>query len=153
MKLNKTIALVAAVLLTTIALLGCGASKPVLAATVGDQEVTVQQLTINYKNSLNYASAYGYDTSTDEGIASFRDYLLDNLISSAMKIYQAEQAEITSHMRSLLKSFQEYAHQLALSAQLTLHSAAGLSSSMVNQSRRQSISRIFFQERNSEHLV
>ena len=61
--------------------------------------------------------------------------------------------EITSHMRSLLKSFQEYAHQLALSAQLTLHSAAGLSSSMVNQSRRQSISRIFFQERNSEHLV
>ena len=95
MKLNKTIALVAAVLLAMVALLGCGASKPVLAATVGDQEVTVQQLTINYKNSLNYASAYGYDTSTDEGIASFRDYLLDNLISSAMKIYQAKQAGIT----------------------------------------------------------
>lgn len=95
MKLNKTIALVAAVLLTTIALLGCGASKPVLAATVGDQEVTVQQLTINYKNSLSYASAYGYDTSTDEGIANFRDYLLNNLISSAMKIYQAKLAGIT----------------------------------------------------------
>ena len=85
MKLNKTIALVAAVLLTTIALFGCGSSKPVLAATVGDQEVTVQQLTINYKNSLSYASAYGYDTSTDDGIASFRDYLLDNLISLAME--------------------------------------------------------------------
>ena len=95
MKRNKTIALVAAVLLTTVALLGCGSSKPVLAATVGDQEVTVQQLTVNYNNSLSYASAYGYDTSTDDGITSFRDYLLDNLISSAMKIYQAKQAGIT----------------------------------------------------------
>ncbi|MDD4312092.1 MAG: peptidylprolyl isomerase, partial [Eubacteriales bacterium] len=75
-------------------LLGCG-GKSVLAATVGDQEVTVNQLENSYQNSLSYASAYGYDTSTDEGIAQFRDYLLNNLIASAMKIYQAKLSGIT----------------------------------------------------------
>jgi len=94
MKLNKTIALALVVLLAMTAMLGCS-SKPVLAATVGDQEVTVLQLQNSYTNSLSYASAYGYDTSTDEGIASFRDYLLDNLIATAMKIYQAKLAGIT----------------------------------------------------------
>ena len=94
MKRNKTIALALAILLVAATLLGCG-GKPVLAATVGDQEVTVTQLENSYQNSLSYASAYGYDTSTDDGITQFRDYLLDNLIASAMKIYQAKQAGIT----------------------------------------------------------
>ena len=93
MKLNKTIALAAAILLAVTALAGCG--KPVLAATVGDQEITVVQLENSYLNSSSYASSYGYDTPTDEGIVSFRDYLLDNLISSAMKVYQAKKAGIT----------------------------------------------------------
>ena len=94
MKRNRTLALVAVILMTAATLLGCG-GKPVLAATVGDQEITVTQLENSYENSLSYASAYGYDTSTEEGIESFRDYLLDNLISSAMKIYQAKLAGIT----------------------------------------------------------
>ena len=94
MKRNKTIALALVILLAAATLLGCG-GKPVLAATVGDREVTVTQLENSYDNSLSYASAYGYDTSTDDGIAQFRDYLLDNLISSAMKIYQAKLAGIT----------------------------------------------------------
>lgn len=94
MKLNRTIALVVVILLAVGTLVGCG-SKPVLAATVGDQEVTVTQLANSYKNSLSYASAYGYDTTTDEGVVNFRDYLLNNLISSAMKIYQAKLAGIT----------------------------------------------------------
>ncbi len=94
MKRNKTIALVAVILMAAATLLGCG-SKPVLAATVGDQEVTVTQLENSYANSSSYASMYGYDTSTDDGIAQFRDYLLDNLISSSMKIYQAKLAGIT----------------------------------------------------------
>lgn len=94
MKRNRTLALVAVILMTAATLLGCG-GKPVLAATVGDQEITVDQLKNSYQNSLSYASAYGYDTSTTEGIASFRDYLLDNLISSSMKIYQAKLAGIT----------------------------------------------------------
>ena len=94
MKRNKTIALALAILLAAATLLGCG-SQPVLAATVGAQEVTVTQLENSYENSLSYASAYGYDTSTDDGIAQFRDYLLDNLISSAMKIYKATLAGIT----------------------------------------------------------
>ena len=94
MKRNKTIALVLVIVLAAATLLGCG-GKPVLAATVGDQQVTVTQLKNSYQNSLSYASAYGYDTSTEDGIAKFRDYLLNNLISSAMKIYQAKQAGIT----------------------------------------------------------
>ena len=94
MKRNRTLALIAAILMTAATLLGCGA-KPVLAAKAGDQEITVTQLENSYKNSLSYASAYGYDTSTEEGVAKFREYLLDNLIASAMKIYQAKLAGIT----------------------------------------------------------
>lgn len=94
MKLNKTIALVAVILMTAATLIGCG-GKPVLAATVGDQEVTVAQLTNSYLNGSSYASAYGYDTSTEDGIAQYRDYLLDNLIASAMKVYQAKLSGIT----------------------------------------------------------
>ena len=94
MKRNRTLALVAVILMTAATLLGCG-GKPVLAATVGDQEITVTQLENSYKNSLSYASAYGYDTSTEDGIVKFRDYLLDNLVSSSMEIYQAKLAGIT----------------------------------------------------------
>lgn len=94
MKLNKTIALVAVILMTAATLIGCG-GKPVLAATVGDQEVTVTQLENSYLNSSSYASSYGYDTTTEEGVTQFRDYLLDNLIASAMKVYQAKLAGIT----------------------------------------------------------
>lgn len=94
MKLNKTIALVAVILMTAATLIGCGA-KPVLAATVGDQEVTVTQLENSYLSGSSYASMYGYDTSTEEGVTQYRDYLLDNLISSAMKVYQAKLAGIT----------------------------------------------------------
>ncbi|MDP3447952.1 MAG: peptidyl-prolyl cis-trans isomerase [Eubacteriales bacterium] len=94
MKLNKTIALVAMILLTAVTLLGCGGT-PVLAAKVGDQEITVTQLENSYYNSLSYASAYGFDTATEDGVTQFRDYLLDNLISSAMEIYQAKLAGIT----------------------------------------------------------
>ena len=94
MKLNKIIALVAVILMAAATLVGCG-TKTVLAATVGDQEVTVAQLENSYLNSSSYASSYGYDTTTEDGVTQFRDYLLDNLIASAMKIYQANQAGIT----------------------------------------------------------
>ena len=94
MKRNKTIALIAAILLASATLLGCSGATA-LAATVGDQEVTVTQLENSYYNSLSYASAYGFDTSTDDGIAQFRDYLLDNLITSAMEVYQAKLAGVT----------------------------------------------------------
>jgi len=94
MKRNKSIALALVTLLVMATLIGCG-GKPVLAATVGDLEVTVAQLNNSYSNSLSYASSYGYDTSTDEGIEQFRDYLLNDLISAMMKIYHAKQAGIT----------------------------------------------------------
>ncbi len=94
MKRNKIIALVLVALLAAATLIGCG-GKPVIAATVGDQEITVAQLENSYRNSASYASSYGYDTTTEEGVAQFRDYLLNNLIDGAMKIYQAKLAGIT----------------------------------------------------------
>ncbi len=94
MKLSKTIALIAAILMAAATLAGCGGSES-LAAMVGDQEITVTRLESTYLNSESYASAYGYDTSTDEGIDSFKEYLLGTLISSAMQVYQAKLAGIT----------------------------------------------------------
>ena len=94
MNLKKTIALAVVLLLAATMLFGCG-GKEVVAAKVGDMEVTVTQLENYYNSSLSYASSYGYDTSTDDGITQFRDYMLDSLISSTMKIYQAKLAGIT----------------------------------------------------------
>jgi parvulin-like peptidyl-prolyl isomerase len=93
MKRNKSIALAVAMMLAVTALLGCG-GKPALAAMVGDMEITVDQLINSYRNGLSYASSSGYDTSTDEGIAQFRDYLLNDLIKTAMKVYQAKKAGV-----------------------------------------------------------
>ncbi len=94
MKLNKSIALAAAILLAMSALIGCG-GQPAVAAQVGDMQVTVTQLENSYSSSSGSASSYGYDTSTNDGVVQFRDYLLDNLIASTMKIYQAKKAGIT----------------------------------------------------------
>ncbi len=93
MKLNKTIALAAALLLAAISLFGCGA-KTVPAAMVGDQEITVTQLSNAYYNSQSYASYYGYDTTTDEGIEAYREYILGTLIDTAVRAYKAKAAGI-----------------------------------------------------------
>jgi len=93
MKLNKTIALAAALLLAAISLFGCGA-KSTPAAMVGDQEITVTQLSNAYYNSQSYASYYGYDTTTDEGIEAYREYMLGTLIDSAVRAYKAKAAGI-----------------------------------------------------------
>lgn len=95
MKHRMTIAVILALALALVALMGgCQGNSP-LAATVGDREVTVQQLETSYASGLDYASYYGYDTSTEEGAIAYRDYILDNLISTNMKIYQAELAGVT----------------------------------------------------------
>ena len=93
---HKTLVTVLLILaLALSALLGGCQGKGVLAATVGDREITVQQLKTSYASGLDYASYYGYDTSTEEGKASYRDYMLDNLIATSMKVYQAKLAGIT----------------------------------------------------------
>lgn len=93
---HKTLVTVLLVLaLVMSALLGGCQSKDLPAATVGDREITVQQLKTAYASGLDYASYYGYDTSTAEGKTSYRDYMLDSLISTSMKVYQAKLAGIT----------------------------------------------------------
>lgn len=95
MKQKTAIAILLVLVLAMTALAGGCQSKTVVVAKVGDQEITLKQLENAYSSGLSYASYYGYDTSTEDGIASYRDYLLDNQISTAMKIYQAKLAGIT----------------------------------------------------------
>jgi len=95
MKKTKIIAVLLVVLMASAAFMsGCGGAQE-LAATVGDREITVQQLETSYFNASSYASYYGYSLDTDEGIASFVEYLLDGLVTSEMKIYQAKLAGVT----------------------------------------------------------
>ncbi|HRX59175.1 MAG TPA: peptidylprolyl isomerase [Eubacteriales bacterium] len=95
MKKTKVIAVLLVVLMAAAVFMsGCGSAQ-VLAATVGDREITVQQLETSYSNASSYASYYGYSLDTDEGIASFVEYLLDGLVTSEMKIYQAKLAGVT----------------------------------------------------------
>ncbi len=95
MKHKLSIAVSLVLVLALVALTGGCQSKTVLAAKVGDQEVTVAQLENAYSGSLSSASNYGYDTSTEEGTVAFRDYMLDSLISTTMKVYQAKLAGVT----------------------------------------------------------
>lgn len=95
MKHKMTIAGILALALALTALAGGCQGTSALAAKVGDQEIAVQQLQTSYTNGLQYASYYGYDTSTEEGAIAYRDYMLDNLISTSMKIYQAKLAGVT----------------------------------------------------------
>jgi len=95
MKQKMPIAALLALVLALTALAGGCQSKTVVVAKVGDQEITLKQLENAYSSGLSYASYYGFDTSTDDGIAAYRDYLLDSQISTAMKVYQAKLAGIT----------------------------------------------------------
>ena len=82
-----------AMLLIAAVFSGC-AAKP-LAAKVGDREITVRQLENMYTNSASYATYYGYDLTTAEGIEAFQDYLLDSSIRTQAQAYEAEQAGVT----------------------------------------------------------
>ncbi len=93
---QKTFVTVLLVLMLALSVLAGGCQgKNVPAATVGDREITVQQLKTSYLSGLDYASYSGYDTSTDEGKIAYRDYMLDSLIATSMKAYQAKLAGIT----------------------------------------------------------
>lgn len=93
MKRKIIACLLAALLLTVTILSGCAADK--LAAKVGDTEITVSRLQNYYTSSISYASYYGYDVTTAEGVESFQDYLLDSMIASAARIYEANKAGVT----------------------------------------------------------
>lgn len=96
MKRSTLICLVLALALAAMPLLaGCAAKDNRVVARVGDREITMQQFTNAYRNNEAYAVYYGYDLSTDEGLADFQDYILDLLVNSEMLLYQADQAGIT----------------------------------------------------------
>ena len=85
-----SLALAAALLLT-----GCAQTSSVPAAKVADYEITVDNLNNMFLSNVDYATYYGYDISTPEGLSEFRELLLDSLISTEAGYYQAVQAGIT----------------------------------------------------------
>lgn len=82
------------VLCLAMALCGCS-SKTTLAAKVGEVEITTRQLENGYANYSSYASYYGYSLTTEEGVESFQDYLLNQMIREEVSVYQAKQAGVT----------------------------------------------------------
>lgn len=91
---SKITVLFALVLCLALALSGCGV-KTEIAAKVGDREVTVAQIENNYNSSASMAFYYGHDTSTEEGIEAYVQYIAESLTTAALLAYQAEQAGIT----------------------------------------------------------
>lgn len=94
MRLNRRIYWFTALLLLVATLLsGCAGGK--LAAKVGDMEIPVSYLENMYNSNAAYASYYGYDLSTAEGVDAFISVLLDESIASDAKVYQAKHAGLT----------------------------------------------------------
>ncbi len=93
MRRNKWIvALLIGVLLCSAFAAGCG--KGPAAAKVGDVEIPVQSLENMYNSNSSYASYYGADLTTAEGIEAYQDQLLDQLIDAEAKTYQANLAGV-----------------------------------------------------------
>lgn len=86
--------LTALMMLCATTLSGC-AKADVLAAKVGDEVISVQTLTNMYQSNSSYASYYGSDLTTEEGVKAFQDMLLDSLIQNAAEVYQAKLANVT----------------------------------------------------------
>ncbi len=93
MRRNKTIAFLLSALMCLSMLTAC-AGKPV-AATVGDREVTVQELETAYANNVAYAAYYGTTPTTAAEAEALQDSILNSLIDQQLKAYKAEQAGVT----------------------------------------------------------
>ena len=94
MKRNGTITMILALALCAVLLCTGCASKKVLAATVGDREITVYQLETAYQNQAYYYSMYGMPIETKTDAELLQDYLVDAYIRQFVTAYQAEQAGI-----------------------------------------------------------
>ena len=94
MKRNRTIAMLLALALCAALLCAGCAGKKVLAATVGDREITVYQLQTAYQNQAYYYSLYGMPIETKEDAEMMQDYILESYIQELVKAYEAEQAGI-----------------------------------------------------------
>lgn len=93
MKKRIVLAVVAILVLTAMVMSGCSAQQ--LAAKVGDRELTVREVANGFANSAAYASYYGYDITTEDGVEKYQDYIVESLISTLVSAYQAEQAGVT----------------------------------------------------------
>ena len=86
--------MIAAVLAVCMALAATGCASGRIAASVGDRTITVTELKNNYDNNQQYASIYGYDTTTEDGRKEFLEFILDQQLSTAVQAYQAEKAGV-----------------------------------------------------------
>ena len=124
---NQLVACLSIVLAVCLLLGGCGSSK--VAAKVGDQEITVTQLENMYNSNSPYASYYGYDLTTETGVEAFQDFILNQMISSAMQAYQARKAglELTDEEKVQAKETAESSYQSTYQQFLDMAKSAGSS--------------------------
>ena len=124
---NQLIACLSVVLAVCLLLGGCGSSK--VAAKVGDQEITVTQLENMYNSNSPYASYYGYDLSTESGVEAFQDFILNQMISSAMQAYQARKSglELTDEEKAQARETAESSYQSTYQQFLDMAKSAGSS--------------------------
>jgi uncharacterized lipoprotein NlpE involved in copper resistance len=124
---NQLVACLSIVLAACLLLGGCGSSK--VAAKVGDQEITVTQLENMYNSNSPYASYYGYDLTTESGVEAFQDFILNQMISSAMQAYQARKAglELTDEEKVQAKENAESSYQSTYQQFLDMAKSAGSS--------------------------
>ena len=92
--------MIAAVLAVCMALAATGCASGRIAASVGDRTITVTELKNNYDNNQQYASIYGYDTTTEDGRKEFLEFILDQQLSTAVQDYE-----------KFLQQFVDYAKQ------------------------------------------
>lgn len=94
MKRIRTITALLSVLLCAALLLsGCAGNK--LAATVGDQTITVRELENGYNQTVSRYSMYGISIITAEQVDYLLEDVLSTLIQNRMLAYQAKLAGFT----------------------------------------------------------
>lgn len=90
--LTAKIAAIAMTLVLLFSFAGCSLSvaDPVVAK-VGDINIYASEFYSLYQSYYYYASLFGYDLTTAEGLHEYQDWVLDTLIQNAILVYYAYQ--------------------------------------------------------------
>ncbi len=90
--LTKKIAAIAMILVLLFSFAGCSLSvADPIVAKVGDINIYASEFYSLYQSYYYYASMFGYDLSTANGLHEYQDWVLDTLIQNAILVYYAYQ--------------------------------------------------------------
>ena len=90
--LTKKIAAIAMILVLLFSFAGCSLSvADPIVAKVGNINIYASEFYSLYQSYYYYASMFGYDLSTANGLHEYQDWVLDTLIQNAILVYYAYQ--------------------------------------------------------------